>query len=430
MEDNALGEWPTFLTTGNFFVASDSPDFLSCGVMIAWIVAILIVGLVAVVGYYQGALRAALSFIGLILGAMLAMPLSGITGWILELVGVKHPVTLAFLAPILAWILVLAVFKVVANTVHRKVDTYYKYKASDTRRGLWERLNQRLGICVGIANGVVYVFIISVIFYTMGYFTTQVEAEAGNPFATRIVNAFARDLDASNMDKAIGGLTPAEPAYFDAADVLGGIYHNPLLQNRVAQYPSFLSLAERPEFTAIGSDVNFQEQLWLKQPRPPVNALINHERLKPITKDPQMFKTVWALAKPDIADLKAYVESGRSPKYDEHKILGRWAFDYRESFARARKAKPLMTLADIRAARSVMTALNNSIFTAMVDHKAIFKVASSNKTEVLEGTWQAGSDGSYVASFSEGGKSLDVPITVEYSKLLLSREGQTLVFEK
>jgi len=42
--------------------------------MIAWIVAVLIVGVVALVGYYQGALRAAFSFIGLLLGAMLAMP--------------------------------------------------------------------------------------------------------------------------------------------------------------------------------------------------------------------------------------------------------------------------------------------------------------------------------------------------------------------
>ena len=398
--------------------------------MIAWIVAVLIVAVVAMVGYYQGALRAALSFIGLLVGAMLAMPLSGITGWVLALVGLKHPATLAFLAPILAWILVLAVFKIVANTVHRKVDTYYKYKASDTRRGLWERLNQRVGVCVGVANGVIYVLIISVIFYTLGYFTTQVEAEEGNPFTTRIVNAFARDLDSSNMDKAIGSITPAEPSYFDAADVLGDLYHNPLLQNRVAQYPTFLTLAERAEFTGIGSDLNFQEQLWLKQPRPPVNQLINHDRLKPITKEPEMFKTVWALAKPDIADLKAYLETGRSPKYDEHKILGRWAFDYRESFARARKAKPLMTLADIRAARSVMTALNNSIFTAMVDHKAIFKVASSNKVQVLEGTWQTTSEGNYIASFSDGSKGLDVPVVVENAKLLLSREGQTLVFEK
>jgi len=92
--------------------------------MIAWIVAVLIVGVVALVGYYQGALRAAFSFIGLLLGAMLAMPLSGVTGWVLHLVGIRHPTKLAFLAPVLAWVVVLAIFKIVANTVHRKVDTY------------------------------------------------------------------------------------------------------------------------------------------------------------------------------------------------------------------------------------------------------------------------------------------------------------------
>jgi hypothetical protein len=295
---------------------------------------------------------------------------------------------------------------------------------------LFERLNQRAGICVGVANGVIYVLIISVIFYSLGYFTVQVESSGTNPFMIRVVNAFARDLDASGMDKAISPITPAHAAYFDAADVLGGLYHNPLLQHRVGQYPAFLSLAERPEFTGIGSDVTFQEQLWLKQPRPPVNELINHERLKPVTKDADVFRTVWALAETNMADLKTYVETGRSPKYDDQKILGRWEFDHRDSFARVRKSKPLMTLADIRAARKVMTALNNSVFTAMIDHKAIFKVANSNNVQTLEGTWQPTSDGNYVASFSQGGQSLDVPVTVEGQNLLLSREGQTLVFEK
>jgi hypothetical protein len=398
--------------------------------MIAWIVAVLVVAVVAVVGYYQGALRAAFSFIGLLVGAMLAVPLSGVTNWVLQLVTIKHPAALAFLGPILTWVIILAIFKVIANTVHRKVDTYYRYRASDTRRGYFERLNQRVGASVGVANGVIYVFIISIIFYSVGYFTTQVEASEGNPFTWRIANAFARDLDSSNMDKAIAPFIPAKPAYFDAADVIGDLYHNPLLQSRVAQYPAFLPLAERAEFTGIASDVNFQEQLWLKQPRPPANQLINHDRLRPITREPETFKTMWTLAKPDVADLKTYLETGRSPKYDEHKILGRWTFDYRESFGRARKAKPLMTLADIRAARAVMTALNNSVFTAMIDHKAVFKVASSNKVQVLDGTWQQTSDGNYVASFSEAGKSLDVPVTVESPKLLLSREGQTLVFEK
>jgi hypothetical protein len=398
--------------------------------MIAWIVAIFIVGIVAAVGYYQGALRAALSFIGLLVGAMLAMPLSGAAKWFLQLVGLKHPAVLAFLGPILVWVGILAIFKIVANTVHRKVDTYFKYKASDTRRGLFERLNQRVGLCVGVANGVIYVLIISIIFYSLGYFTTQVESSEKNPFTTRIVNAFARDLDSSGMDKAISPLTPARPAYFDAADVLGGLYHNPLLQSRVAQYPAFLSLAERPEFTGIGGDVTFQEQLWLKQPRPPVNELINHERLKPVTKNAELVRTIWSLAESNMADLKTYVETGRSPKYDEHKILGRWEFDSRDSFARVKKSKPLMTLADIRAARKVMTALNNSVFTAMIDHKAIFKMANSNNVQTLEGTWQATSDGNYVATFSQGGTTLDVPVTVEGPKLLLSREGQTLVFEK
>lgn len=398
--------------------------------MIAWILGIVVVGLVALAGYYQGALRAAISFVGLVLASILASPLAGPMKSLLSLVGLKHPAVQAIVAPVAVFIVVVAIFKIVAAQMHKKIDTYYKYKVSDTQRGLFERVNQRLGVAVGVANGVIYFFALTVLFYSLGYFTVQVEAAQNSPLTTRALNAFARDLESSGMAKAAAPFMPSSGAYFDAADVVGDLYHTPLLQSRVAQYPAFLSLAERQEFKNMAGDVTFQEQAWLRQPRPRFSELINHERMRPIAKDPGMFGTMWSLAKPDVADLKTYLETGQSPKYGHEKILGRWEFDYRESFARARKAKPLMTLQEIRAARKVMGALNNSVFTALIDHKAIFKVASSNNVQVLEGTWQAGSEGNYVVSLSQGGKTLDVPVVVEDAKLILVREGQALVFEK
>jgi uncharacterized membrane protein required for colicin V production len=45
--------------------------------MILWLIALAIVASVAVVGYYQGALRAAFSFVGLLLAASLATSVGG-----------------------------------------------------------------------------------------------------------------------------------------------------------------------------------------------------------------------------------------------------------------------------------------------------------------------------------------------------------------
>src|SRR5687768_14778885 len=132
--------------------------------MIAWILGIVVVALVALVGYYQGAVRAGISLAGLVLAAILASPLAGPMKSLLSLVGLKHPAVLAVVAPVAAFIVVLAIFKIVGASLHKKIDTYYKYKVSDTHRGLWQRLNQRLGVALGVANGVIYFFALSVLF--------------------------------------------------------------------------------------------------------------------------------------------------------------------------------------------------------------------------------------------------------------------------
>src|SRR5882762_10209354 len=113
--------------------------------MILWIIALVLLALLGMIGFYQGAIRAGLSFVGLIIAAALAMPLAGVVGVLLKFFGMKHPVWLAFIAPLTAFVIILTIFKGAAYAIHRKVDAHYKYQDSDTRRSLFERLNQRLG---------------------------------------------------------------------------------------------------------------------------------------------------------------------------------------------------------------------------------------------------------------------------------------------
>src|SRR5689334_2322688 len=113
--------------------------------MILWIFAVCVMAASAVVGYYQGAIRVAFSFIGLLVAALLALPLAGLLRPVLPIVGLSHPLLAAFVAPALVYLLVLIAFKIGGFVVHGKVETYYKYKASDTQRSLFERLNARVG---------------------------------------------------------------------------------------------------------------------------------------------------------------------------------------------------------------------------------------------------------------------------------------------
>src|SRR5262245_61513441 len=124
--------------------------------MLLWIIAILLVACCATVGYYQGALRAAMSLVGLLVAWMLAGPLGKLVNAVLPALGLAHPVLLAVIGPAIAFLVILIAFKVGAAVLNRKLETHYKYGDSDTQRLLFERMNTRVGIPVGMCNGVIY----------------------------------------------------------------------------------------------------------------------------------------------------------------------------------------------------------------------------------------------------------------------------------
>src|SRR5687767_13448942 len=298
--------------------------------MTLWVLAVLIVAVVALVGYYQGGVRAAFSLVGLLTALLVAQPLGGVLKPLVAMTGLKQPILLAFVGPAIAFLLVLVIFKVVAFAINQKLDTFYKYKEGDMKRMLFERLNSRLGIAVGVVNGVIYFFIIAVFAHVLGYFATQVKGAPSDPIATKIAAKLGADAQSTGMHKAVAPFLPTEEPYYDAVDIVGAVYHNPLLQKRLSSYPVFVTLAERPEFKGLAEDLKFQE-LWLRQPRPSMAELLAHEKVKPLLESEELMKDVMNLVGGDLKDLKTYVETGKSPKYDDEKILGRWSFDYRDS---------------------------------------------------------------------------------------------------
>src|SRR5690606_28186064 len=124
--------------------------------MTIWLLALILLACLAGVGYRQGAIRVSFSLIGIIIAALLAVPLGKLVQPALRGLGVDNPVLLWALAPFIAFAVVLTAFKVGGLAVHQKVDVYYKYKAGDLRLALFERLNARLGLCLGLVNALVY----------------------------------------------------------------------------------------------------------------------------------------------------------------------------------------------------------------------------------------------------------------------------------
>ena len=100
-------------------------------------------------GYYQGAIRAAFSLLGIFFAILLAIPMSPIADWIFPLLGFDHPLVPRFFSPIIAFFVVVGLFKAGAEFVHRKVEYRYKYHISDAERAVWQRMMQKVGLSIG-----------------------------------------------------------------------------------------------------------------------------------------------------------------------------------------------------------------------------------------------------------------------------------------
>ena len=276
--------------------------------MILWIVALLLVGLVGMVGFYQGAIRAVASFVGLILGAALSVPLADVLAPVFRMVGLKHPIWIAIVGPLIVFLIILTIFKVAGHAVHRKVDGYFKYQPSDTKRLLFERVNERLGIAVGVLNAAVYVMLIASVFYTFGYFTVQMATAPSDPFTMKLISRVAEDVKSVSLQKSLGPFIKVKESYFDAVDAIGTIFHNPVAQSRLASYPPFLPISDRQEFKDLGNDVKFQE-FWLKGPT--YEEFKNNAKIAPLVENVDLYTNVVGTLKGDYKELNTWLETGK-----------------------------------------------------------------------------------------------------------------------
>ncbi len=360
--------------------------------MTIWLLALVLMASLAGLGYRQGAIRAAFGFGGILLGAVLAVPLGKFIKPGLVAVGVKNPVLVWLLAPFIFFLIVSIVFKIAALAVHQKVTVHYKYKTGDLRQALWERLNRRLGLCLGLLNGAAYFILICFVIYPLSYWTVQVATSDTDPRAVRILNRLGRDLQSTGFAKTARAIDRLPQAYYDTADLACLIYNNSLLEARLARYPAFLGLAEQGPFQDIASDTQFTE---MRLRREPIMNVLNYPKAQAILQNPDLLKTIWATLVPDLQDLREFLETGKSPKYDPEKILGRWNFEVNAAMALMRRAKPNIASSEMQRVRKWMVAaFAKTSLVATTDHQAILKNAprlqppaagAANEPQTLQG---------------------------------------------
>ena len=395
--------------------------------MTIWLIALVLLGLLALIGYFQGAIRVGISLLGLFFAAALAVPLSPMIKPILPVFGMKHPIWAQILPPLVIFVLVMIIFKIVAFAVHRKVTVYYKYKTDDKTCLKWERLNQRLGMTLGFVNGAVYFVLLLIPIYVAGYLTAQVASGSEDPAGVRFINQTRAQLNDSKVDKVVAAYDPAPKNFYVAADIVGLLKNNPLLNSRLSRYPVFLSISERKEFQDIANDVELNNMI---QSQAKIGDILKHPKVQAIVTNAPITAEISQLLGPDLKDLHEYLLTGKSAKYDDERILGYWILNLDATVAQEKVANPKVTPYEMqRLKQTKYGPVRGVTFIATTGGKAILKnppgATGTSPTVLAEGTWKGAGSG-YEVMF--GNKAISV--TLEKGRLLVPNNEMTLVFEK
>lgn len=335
------------------------------GSMLIWIMALILFAIAGACGYKLGAVRFGVSLVGLIIAAALALPLAPYMRPLVGMMGMKNPLWAVVLPPLLVFLLVYAVFIGLSFFVHRKVELYYKYRTDDTQRFMWERLNRAIGLFVGLAMGVVWLLLIGAVIYGSGYLAVQLVSDDTDSAYLRFLSKGRQDLQTTGLDKAVAPLDPMPPRFYEASDILGLIYQNPILLSRLAQYPTFLLLGDRPEFQEIASDTGFNQMLLSKAD---AVTIAQHPKFQAIVQNSEIMNELLAQ---DLKDLRAYLETGISPRYEEERILGKWRLDPYATMAQERKRDPEMTSTEMRRLKHVMTEIMPTVAVVATTDKKV-----------------------------------------------------------
>ena len=319
--------------------------------MTIWILAILLMALAALAGWRQGGIRAAISFVGILFAALLAAPVGKLFSLVLPIFGVSSPVTMWAVTPVCGFVLVLVVFKAVAQNVHKKVEVFYKYHAGDLRLTLWERLNSRLGICVGLLNGAMYFVLISFFLFNLAYLTSQTAVAANQPLPVRLVNQLGADLQSTGVSRAAAAVGTLPPMFYKLADTSGFLMQNPDAAQRLVSYPGLASLWERDEMQPLVQDSALTNAIASGAS---VSTIMNMPSVQDFLHNKALSQSVWTIVQTNFDDITNFLATGKSAKFDNEKLIGHWEFNPAVTFAWMRQERPRMTATEARGLRAWM----------------------------------------------------------------------------
>jgi hypothetical protein len=334
--------------------------------------------------------------------------------------------------PILAFLAVVILFKIIGEAVQRKVIVAQKYEQDDARYYLWERMFQRVGICLGAFCGAIYFFALCVPIYSAGYFTGQYFREGEGTATIRLVNSLREGIVSQKLDRVVAGFNPIPAKIYEASDTIAMLLQNSGLGSRLSHYPVVAAMREGTEFKEITTDPDL---LQAYQGKGSTADLFKNEKLMTVLRDPAQFTRLYEILSENLNDLNEYLKTGKSEKYGSEKILGNWGVNVMASVLLDRQTHVYPTVSENLAAQmNVMSKAISLRITATVDNKFLLRhviPARENeeaKDETIAGTWSKSGD-KYQANIP-GNKPDNVDIKMMENGLIFMRDGVPVLFER
>jgi hypothetical protein len=332
-----------------------------------WIIAILLAAIFAAAGFFQGAITALVTLIGVVASGLLAIPLGPVLfKWFLVQCGVVNPYWLVAAPPIVAFVVFILVFAAIGFAIQRPLMLHYKYRSDDFLRQRFEIMMGRVGACVGAVGGLICALFVCIAIYVPGYFTAQFATD-NDPSWLKFINQARNDMQATGFDRVVSKFAPVSKNYYESADMVSVLYHNnPGIISHLADYPPLVLLGERQEWKDL---INDKELMEFLQKQPGLAEVMENAKIQAVVFNADLTQDL--LSKLDLKDLKAFIETGKSPKYDSFKILGQWALDADQILVLAKKRKPDIKTGELAILKqSLATMSAGTSFKATCDNKA------------------------------------------------------------
>jgi hypothetical protein len=330
------------------------------------------------------------------------------------------------------FLVVYCVFVAVGVEVQRRVGVFYKYKAGDLRLALWERLNHRIGGCVGVLNGTAWLVVISFFLFNVSYWTVQVAPSESESKMIRLANNLGYGMQSTGLDKAGRALGSMPDSYYRNADFAGLLVQNPRLIPRLGNYPAFISFAERSDVQSLAQDNSLVSGLNTGATK---DQLLSDPTVQANIKNTNLVATVLSIVETNMDDLTNYLISGKSPKFDSEKIIGHWQFDVVPALGKLLESQPKIRPNDLKAIRALWTqAFAQTTFVAGSDGQAFLKsVPDFKKNPPESDTWtgQWSDDGTnYDLTLSVNNQSKLANAQTDGLRLTMKMGDNTFVFER